>query len=136
MEDFVLTTGKYAGAITAVIGLVTLVAWKPYKKHRESVRAREAAERKVQAEFQAQVLAGLSKIEAEVASISEDVGDLQCDRLTAAYDHFMELGYCPASTKQALCEMFRSYSSKGRNHLAKHYEEDILNLPNERKVAS
>ena len=134
MEDFVISTGKYAAAIMSVIGLFTLIAWKPYTKHREKVRMREEAERQAQAEFQSRVLTGLEELRAGVASVSEDVGDLQCDRLTAAHDHFMELGYCPDSTKQALCEMYRSYSGKGRNHLAAHYEENILNLPNERKA--
>jgi len=123
MEDFVISVGKYAGAIMSVIGLFTLIAWKPYSKR----KARGEAERKAQKEFQEQALAML-------ASISEDVGDLQCDRLTQAHDYYVSRGYCPGDTKAALCKMHRSYRSKGRNHLAESYEEDILDLPNERKV--
>jgi len=125
MEDFVLSMGKYASAIMAVIGLIALLARKPYTKWRN----REETEKKAQKEFQQQVLDGIK-------SISEDVGDLQCDRLTQAHDYYVALGYCPSDTKQALCKMKDSYSSKGRNHLAASYEEDILDLPNtiERQV--
>ena len=118
MDDILITAGKYAGAISAVIGLIGLIAWKPLKKARAKVRSEKAA----QLDFQRQVLDGLK-------SISEDVGDLQFDRLTQAHDHYLALGYCPSATKQALVKMHKSYRAKGRNHLTDHYEEDILELP-------
>lgn len=123
MEEFVISMGKLAGAIMSVIALFTLIAWKPYTAHRAKVKAKEEAEKQAQQEFQQKVLEGIK-------SISEDVGDLQCDRLTRAHDYYVALGYCPGDTKQALCKMHASYRSKGRNHLTASYEEDILDLPN------
>lgn len=121
-DNILITAGKYAGAIMTLIGLVTLVAWKPLKARRQAKAKRVAQEKREQADFQRQVLDGLK-------SISEDVGDLQCDRLTQAHDHYMMLGFCPSATKQVLVNMHKSYRGKGRNHLCDHYEEDILDLP-------
>ena len=121
MDDLVITAGKYAGAIMAVVGVITALAWKPITTRRQAKRAKAEADRKGQQDFQSRVLGMLG-------SISEDVGDLQCDRLTQAHDYYMGLGCCPSATKQVLVHMHRSYRAKGRNHLCDHYEQDILDL--------
>ena len=58
MEEFVISMGKYAGAIMSVIALFTLIAWKPYCKFMDKQKKREAAERKAQEEFQAKGAVG------------------------------------------------------------------------------
>ena len=121
-DNILIIAGKNAGAIMTIMGLITLVAWKPIKSWFQARIKRAANEREAQAEFQRRVLDGIK-------SISEDVGDLQCDRLTQAHDYYMGLGYCPTATKQVLVHMHKSYRAKGRNHLCDHYEEDILDLP-------
>lgn len=125
MDDIVITAGKYASAVMAVVGLATALAWKPLAARRRAKREAAETERRAQEDFQRQVLEGLK-------SISEDVGDLQCDRLTQAHDYYMRMGYCPSTTKQVLVEIHRSYRAKGRNHLCDHYEQDILELPTEK----
>ena len=122
MDDILINAGKYASAISAVIALVALVAWKPIATRRKAKREKAEAERRTQQDFQDKVLAGIE-------SISQDVGDLQCDRLTQAHDFYVTQGYCPSTTKQVLVAMHQSYRAKGRNHLCNHYEEDILSLP-------
>jgi hypothetical protein len=124
MKEAVLTGGQLASAIMAVMGLIAYFAGKPIMARIKARKARIEADRAAQAEFQRQVLDGIK-------SIGEHVGDLQCDRLTAAHDHFMALGYCPDTTKQWLCDMHRSYKSKGRNHIADSYEADIISLPSQ-----
>lgn len=122
MDDILINAGKYASAASAVIALVALVAWKPYAARRKAKRERLEAARRNEETYKATVLEKLD-------SIIEDVGDLQCDRLTQAHDFYVAKGYCPSTTKQVLVDMHQSYRAKGRNHLCNHYEEDILALP-------
>lgn len=122
MGDIVITAGQYAGAINIIITLTLLVAIKPIQKYRTDKRKKAADLAAQQQDFQRQVLEMLR-------SIGEDVGDLQCDRLTQAHDYYSALGYCPSDTKQVLVHMHKSYRAKGRNHLCDHYEQDILDLP-------
>lgn len=93
-----------------MIGLIAIF-WKPIKV--------KLAKR---GEFQQTVLSKLD-------SIAGDVADLQCDRLNQAHDYYMERGYCPTERKAVLCNMYKSYHGKGRNHLSEHYQEDLLDLP-------
>ena len=124
MDDLVINAGEYASAASAVIALVALVAWKPYMARRRAKRERIEASRKEEKAYKAAVLEKLD-------AIIEDVGDLQCDRLTQAHDFYVGQGYCPSTTKQVLVNMHQSYRAKGRNHLCNHYEEDILALPSQ-----
>lgn len=122
MEDFLINAGKYASSMAAIIGLVALIAYRPYVGYRKKKRETVEKDRAAQLDFQTRVLAGIT-------SISEDVGDLQRDRLTQAHDFYMLQGYCPTDTKAMLVDMHASYTAKGRNHLCKQYEKDILSLP-------
>lgn len=114
----IVSWGQIASAIAAIIGLVSLILIKPLraaaKRRREAEDSRKA--------FQAEVLGKLD-------AVASDIGDLQYERLAQAYDFYMDRGWCPASKKEQLCQMHRSYAAKGRNHLTKHYEADLLALP-------
>lgn len=61
-------------------------------------------------------------------AISDDIADLQYERLSQAHDFYVDRGWCPASKKAQLCNMYKSYTAKGRNHLSAHYEREILEL--------
>ena len=114
--------GKIAGSIMAILSLLSLIALKPVL----AAHKRRQAERAAAKEFQCTVLRKLD-------SIGDDVGDLQCDRLNQAHDYHMRKGYCPTEKKTLLCDMYRSYHAKGRNHLSSHYERDIMGLPDKPK---
>ena len=109
--------GKVAGSITAIFGLLGLVFFKPLRAHYK--RQKRAAEE--QAKFQKLVLEKLD-------AITDDIADLQYERLSQAHDFYMAQGWCPTSKKNQLCQMYKSYTAKGRNHLSAHYEAEILNL--------
>lgn len=114
----IVSWGQVASAIVAILGLVSLTLIKPLRaaaKHRRD----EADSRKA---FQREVLGKLD-------AVASDIGDLQYERLAQAYDFYMDRGWCPASKKEQLCQMHRSYKAKGRNHLTDMYEADILALP-------
>ncbi len=61
--------------------------------------------------------------------MQEDIADILCDRLNQAYDYWMKKGWCPKADKQRLFDMHERYSALGRNHLAKHYRDDLTELP-------
>lgn len=109
--ETILSAGEAAGAISAVIALLALVLWKPLKG---TVRRRR--------EFRRAIMEKLDRI-------IDDVADLQYERLSQAHDFYTARGWCPTSKKDQLCRMYKSYTSKGRNHLSAHYEQDILSLP-------
>lgn len=109
--------GKIAGAISAIVAVISLLLIKPIKK----ARAAQREERQKQDRFQRDVLERLNLI-------TDDIAQLQCERLSQAHDYYTSRGWCPTSKKQQLCEMYKSYRSKGRNHLAEHYEDDIMHL--------
>lgn len=111
--------GTVAGAISAIIALL-LVITKPFKAAKE----RKEAEKKETAAFRQKLMEKLDGIE-------DDIADLQYERLSQAHDYYLERGWCPTSKKQQLCNMYQSYSAKGRNHLSAHYESEILNLRDE-----
>ncbi len=109
--------GGIAGSISAIIGLIALLLINPIKRR---VKARRA-EKKENADFRRVVLEKLNVI-------TDDVADLQYERLSQAHDFYTTQGWCPTSKKEQLCEMHKSYRAKGRNHLSEHYEEDIMRL--------
>ena len=71
----------------------------------------------------------LRRIEKLITGIQEDIADLQYERLAQAYDFYTDRGWCPGSKKAQLCNIYRSYKAKGRNHLTSQYEQQILGLP-------
>jgi len=73
----------------------------------------------------------LRRIENMLTGVMDDIADLQYERLAQAHDFYMDRGWCPASKKAQLCIIYKSYKSKGRNHLTAHYEENILSLAEE-----
>lgn len=114
----IVSWGQAASAIAAILGLVGLILIKPLRA--AAKRRKEEADSR--AKFQREVL---DKLDA----LAGDIGDLQYERLAQAYDFYMDRGWCPASKKEQLCQMHRSYKAKGRNHLTDMYEADILALP-------
>ena len=115
--EWINNAGKLAGSISAVIALLALVLIKPIKK--AAARRMEAEE--AQQRFQAEVLAKLD-------AITDDIADLQYERLSQAHDYYTTPGWCPTSKKEQISTMYKSYHGKGRNHLSAHYEQDILSL--------
>lgn len=118
----IIEWGKLAGSVSAIIGLATLIFWKPISKARQ--RAND--EKKASQSFRSTVLEKLD-------GIGDDVGDLQCDRLNQAHDYYVAKGFCATEKKALLCDMYKSYHGKGRNHLSEHYEKDIMSLPDKPK---
>lgn len=116
MERMLNNAGKVAGSISAIVALA-LVLINPIKKR----LARRKADKQEAADFRRAVLEKLD-------GITDDIADLQYERLSQAHDFYTSQGWCPTSKKAQLCNMYKSYSSKGRNHLSKHYENDILEL--------
>lgn len=117
MARFIAWLAEYAGYIMVIAGCITAIIWKPIKTARERRLAERAEERK----FRADVLKKLDEI-------TDDVADLQYERLSQAHDYYVDRGWCPTSKKQQLCNMYQSYTAKGRNHLSAHYEREILSL--------
>ena len=115
--DWINNAGKLAGSISAVIALLTLVLFKPIKN---TIKKRRE-DRDMQKKFQKLVLEKLD-------AITDDIADLQYERLSQAHDFYTSQGWCPTSKKEQLCHMYKSYHNKGRNHLSEHYEQDILRL--------
>lgn len=118
MTEFIERAGAIASAVTAVIALGVGLLVKPWRAHEQKMAARDKAE----ADFRAAVLARLD-------ALTDDVGDLQYERLSQAHEYYTTRGWCTTSKKLLFCKMHKSYTGKKRNHLSEHYEEDMLNLP-------
>lgn len=116
MESFINEAGTLAGGITAILALGALLV----KPIRQAVERRKQ-EKQDAMEFRQLVLLKLD-------SITDDIADLQYERLSQAHDFYMSQGWCPTSKKNQLCQMYRSYTGKGRNHLSAYYEQEILGL--------
>ena len=118
MMEWIIEAGKVAGALSAIIALISLLLYKPVIKPRLEKRRKEKEETE---KFRKIVLEKLD-------GMLDDIADLQYERLSQAHDFYMERGWCPTSKKMQLCNMYKSYTSKGRNHLSAHYEREILDL--------
>ena len=139
MEEQINELGKIAGSISAILALLTLLLFNPIKrriKHKREAR-RKAKEEQEKAEidaredaaaFRAEMREGMSKINNTLVMLTDDIGDLQYERLSQAQEFYTAQGWCPGSKKEMLCQMHKSYRAKGRNHLSEHYEEEILRL--------
>ena len=100
------------------------------------MRARKAVKEKADAEqkaFRAELKDTLAGMNAKLRSLSDDIGDLQYERLSQAYDFYTTRGWCTSSKKLMLCKMHKSYRAKNRNHLSEHFEQEILDLPDKPK---
>ena len=117
MDDFLKWAAEYAGYIMAIAGCATALLWKPIKTALDRRKADQEDERKFRRDV-------LEKLDA----ITDDVADLQYERLSQAHDYYLDRGWCPTSKKQQLCNMYQSNTAKGRNHLSAHYEKEILEL--------
>ena len=121
MINFISKWGTLCASIASIIALFAIF-YKPIKK----CAAKKKAERKA---FEDNVLKSLATIEKDLKSLSDDVAELQCDRLAQAHAYYMQQGWCSASRKKILCNWKRSYTSKGYDHLVDSYEKDINGLP-------
>ena len=104
-----------------ILTLVGELLCKPF-------RAREKA-REEQTAFRSELTSRLDRISETLRGVSEDIGDLQYERLSQAQDFYVSRGWCPGAKKEMLLKMHSSYRARGRNHLSEHYEEEILRLP-------
>ena len=125
--------GQVAASISAILALLGLVFFNPVKRR---LRARKAVKEKADAEqkaFRAELKDTLAGMNAKLRSLSDDIGDLQYERLSQAYDFYTTRGWCTSSKKLMLCKMHKSYRAKNRNHLSEHFEQEILDLPDKPK---
>lgn len=107
--ELIIKLGAVAGAISAIVALIFTIM-----------------------RFIRFIKAVVDKLDA----IIDDIADLQYERLSQAHDFYMDRGWCPTSKKVQLCNMYKSYTAKGRNHLSAHYEKEILGLPDAPKAES
>lgn len=115
--EWLTNAGAIAGALATIIGLIITVN-KILKAAAKRSQEAEKRHKEVMAE-----IGNLAK------RLDADIGDLQYERLSQAHDFYLDRGWCPTSKKQQLCNMYKSYTAKGRNHLSQHYEAEILGLP-------
>lgn len=120
--------GEAAGYISTILGLMALILVKPIKRWVRKRKEGKEKERKEKAEFREELRSRLGEITTALGGLSDDIGDLQYERLSQAQDFYTSRGWCPGAKKEMLCKMHASYRAKGRNHLAEHYEEEILRL--------
>lgn len=126
--QWMLDAGELAGAVSAVLGLLGLLLIKPIRRRVQARRDARAREEREKLDFRAELRETLGGIHDALAGLSDDIGDLQYERLSQAQDFYTTRGWCPGAKKEMLCKMHASYRAKGRNHLSKHYEEEILRL--------
>jgi len=137
--EIINDAGKLAGSISAILALLALILFNPIKnkiqQKREEVRkakekrfAAEAEARDEAAAFRNEMREAMSNINKTLVLLTDDIGDLQYERLSQAQEFYTAQGWCPGSKKEMLCQMHKSYRAKGRNHLSEHYEEEILKL--------
>ena len=133
--QFLDNAGQVAGSISAILALLGLIFYQPIKnrlKKRKRAKAEAAAEQKA---YRAELKDTLAGMNAKLCSLSDDIGDLQYERLSQAYDFYTTRGWCTSSKKLMLCKMHKSYRAKNRNHLSEHFEQEILDLPDKPKKA-
>lgn len=127
IQSWINSTGQIAGSLTAIVGLLTLIFFKPIKK----AWTKRKEEKKKDGEFKQNVLNQLSKIRLELGDVQRDVAELQRNRLIHAHDKYVRRGWCTPEQKREITQWHDAYKSRGHNHLIEHYNEDILDLPDE-----
>ena len=131
--------GGIAGSLSAIIGLLALILFNPVKRYIQRKREErkklkderlktEKAAREDAAAFRKEMRDTMARIDKTLITLTDDIGDLQYERLSQAQEFYTAQGWCPGSKKEMLCQMHKSYRAKGRNHLSEHYEEEILKL--------
>lgn len=137
--DSINEMGNIAGSISAILGLLALILFNPIKRYiqrkreerkklkEERLKAEKAA-REDAAAFRKEMRDAMARIDKTLVTLTDDIGDLQYERLSQAQEFYTAQGWCPGSKKEMLCQMHKSYRAKGRNHLSEHYEEEILKL--------
>lgn len=120
MNELIQQAGAIAGAISSVLALVTVVLVRPIRSRQKKAEEQQQEQAKFRVEL-------MKKLDAVI----DDIGDLQYERLSQSHDFYMDRGWCPASKKDQLCNMHKSYIAKGRNHLTQYYEQELLSLPTE-----
>ena len=131
--QFLDNAGQVAASVSAILALLGLVFFTPVKKRimaRWQARENAAAEQNV---FRKELKETIAELNAKLCSLSDDIGDLQYERLSQAYDFYTTRGWCTSSKKLMLCKMHKSYRAKNRNHLSEHFEQEILDLPDKPK---
>ena len=131
--QFLDNAGQVAASVSAILALLGLIFFQPIKnrlKKRKRAKAEAAAEQKA---YRAELKDTLAGMNAKLCSLSDDIGDLQYERLSQAYDFYTTRGWCTSSKKLMLCKMHKSYRAKNRNHLSEHFEQEILDLPDKPK---
>lgn len=138
--------GKIAGSVSAIIALMALLLFNPIKRYikkkrderkkaKEDSMKEDAKRRKDEATFRSEMREAMGRINSTLTTLTDDIADLQYERLSQAHEFYTGQGWCPGSKKQMLCQMHKSYRAKGRNHLSEHYEEEILRLESEPRNA-
>ena len=131
--------GGIAGSISAILGLLALILFNPIKRYIQGKREErkkakekrlreEQAAREDAAAFRKEMREAMSCMNKTLVTLTDDIGDLQYERLSQAQEFYTAQGWCPGSKKEMLCQMHKSYRAKGRNHLSEHYEDEILKL--------
>lgn len=131
--------GGIAGSLSAIFGLLALILFNPIKRYIQRKREErkklkeerlkvEQAARDDAAAFHKEMRDAMARIDKTLVTLTDDIGDLQYERLSQAQEFYTAQGWCPGSKKEMLCQMHKSYRAKGRNHLSEHYEEEILKL--------
>lgn len=131
--QFLDNAGQVAASVSAILALLGLIFFQPIKnrlKKRKRAKAEAAAEQKA---YRAELKDTLAGMNAKLCALSDDIGDLQYERLSQAYDFYTTRGWCTSSKKLMLCKMHKSYRAKNRNHLSEHFEQEILDLPDKPK---
>ena len=131
--QFLDNAGEAAASISAILALLGLIFFQPIKnrlKKRKRAKAEAAAKQNA---YRAELKDTLAGMNAKLCSLSDDIGDLQYERLSQAYDFYTTRGWCTSSKKLMLCKMHKSYRAKNRNHLSEHFEQEILDLPDKPK---
>lgn len=67
----------------------------------------------------------------ELATAQDDIADVLGNELEMWYQKFIKQGWCSPGEKQHYVDLYKRYSSRGHNHLALHYEENLLDLPDD-----
>lgn len=131
--QFLDNAGQVAASVSAILALFGLIFFTPIKnrlKKRKRAKAEAAAKQNA---YRAELKDTLAGMNAKLRSLSDDIGDLQYERLSQAYDFYTTRGWCTSSKKLMLCKMHKSYRAKNRNHLSEHFEQEILDLPDKPK---
>lgn len=73
----------------------------------------------------------LKELRKELSIAQEDIADVFGNELENGHHKFTTQGWCSPGEKRHYVDMHKRYSDRGHNHLAEHYEKDLLALPDE-----